>query len=105
MYKFSHQKFWIIDGKQVWLSTGNWGETDYPDGSGRFPPYKGNESSWRDVNRDFTIGITSSDAVGVFKNVLDQDYERGHDFKPYALEDLEPTYLSSTRNQFFHVLE
>ena len=97
LYTYSHQKFWIIDQKQVWLSTGNWGETDYPDGSGTFPPYKGNESQWRDINRDFTIGVVGGGIVGVYNNVMDQDYQRGHDFKPYSLDELEPTYLSTDR--------
>lgn len=89
-YKFSHQKYWVIDNKQVWLSTGNWGETDYPDGSGTFPAYKGHESTWRDVNRDFTIGVVGGGIVPVYTNVFSQDYQRGHDFKPYSLDEVEP---------------
>jgi len=82
-YRFSHQKFWILDNKQVWLSTGNWGETDYPDGSGTFPPYKGNESTWRDTNRDFTIGVQGSSVVSVYNNIFNEDYQRGHDYSPW----------------------
>jgi len=81
MFTYSHQKFWIIDSKQVWLSTGNWGSTDYPSDPQVFPPY-GSEG-WRDINRDFTVQLYNDDVVNVYENVLDQDYKRGYDFSPY----------------------
>jgi len=80
MYKYSHQKIWIIDSKSVWLSTGNWGETDYPTSPSTFPPYS--QSGWRDVNRDFTIEMINKGIVSVYENVLDQDYKIGKNFDP-----------------------
>ena len=46
-------------------STGNWGETDYPDAS-TFPPY-GN-TNWLKVNRDYTASITQQNVADVFAN-------------------------------------
>jgi len=80
MYTYSHQKYWIVDKKTVFLSTGNWGGTDYPLGSAVFPPY--GSATWRLTNRDFTIKITNADVVKIFQTVLDEDYERGYDWYP-----------------------
>jgi phosphatidylserine/phosphatidylglycerophosphate/cardiolipin synthase-like enzyme len=81
MYDYSHQKFWIINKKIVYLSTGNWGATDYPMGSSVFPPYN-NSAEWRLTNRDFTIKITNEDIVAIFQKLIDEDYERGWDWSP-----------------------
>jgi len=81
MFTYSHQKFWIIDSKEVWLSTGNWGSTDYPTDPQVFPPYT--SEGWRDINRDFTVQAFNDDLVNVYLNVLDQDYKRGYNFDPY----------------------
>lgn len=45
VYSFSHQKFWILDDV-LYMSTGNWGQSDYPTGSSTFPPYS--QTGWRD---------------------------------------------------------
>lgn len=79
-YQYCHQKFWIVDGKVVGLSTGNWSPSDYPSGDMTFPPYK--TSGWRVANRDYTIELTSPAAVSVFQNVLQTDYSAGSDFSP-----------------------
>lgn len=81
MYTYSHQKFWIIDGKILYLSTGNWGQSDYPSGSQVFPPYT-DPADWRLTNRDFTIKITNVDVISIFQKVLDQDYAIGWDWYP-----------------------
>jgi phosphatidylserine/phosphatidylglycerophosphate/cardiolipin synthase-like enzyme len=79
-FKYCHQKFWIIDGTTVFMSTGNWGYTDYPPGSNDFPPY-GN-SGWRKVNRDFTLRVKNKSIVDQFKKVLDEDYSKGSAWVP-----------------------
>jgi len=81
MYTYSHQKFWIVNKKVLFLSTGNWGGTDYPMGSSTFPPYNSG-NAWRLTNRDFTIQITNVGVVAIFQNLLTQDYERGYDWSP-----------------------
>eukprot|EP01091_Cochliopodium_minus_P019209 TRINITY_DN800_c0_g1_i2.p1 TRINITY_DN800_c0_g1~~TRINITY_DN800_c0_g1_i2.p1 ORF type:complete len:433 (-),score=134.89 TRINITY_DN800_c0_g1_i2:271-1569(-) len=81
MFTYTHSKFWIIDGTSVFVSSGNWGETDYPSGSSNvFPPY-GN-SNWRNANRDYTVNIQDSRIVNVFQDTLNGDYATGHDFYP-----------------------
>jgi len=79
-YTYSHQKYWIVDKTTLFLSTGNWGGTDYPFGSDVFPPY--GYSQWRLTNRDFTIKITNADIVAIFQKTLDEDYQRGWDWRP-----------------------
>lgn len=99
MYKFSHQKFWILDDV-VWISTGNemntdsilgnWGSTDYPSGSSVFPPYS--SSGWRLTNRDFSLRvilascvilqIKNAEVVSQFQTVLEEDYTRGEPWYP-----------------------
>jgi PLD-like domain len=80
LYSFSHQKFWILDDT-LFLSTGNWGQTDYPTGSSVFPPY--GQSGWRNTNRDFTVKIKNADVVAQFQKVLDEDFQRGTAWAPY----------------------
>jgi len=81
MYRYSHQKYWILDGHTVYMSTGNWGASDYPAGSMTFPPYNSG-SSWRDTNRDFTLGVRNDDIVAQFEKVLSEDYQRGTRWTP-----------------------
>jgi len=81
MYTYSHQKFWIVNKKVLFLSTGNWGGTDYPDGPSVFPPYNAGDA-WRLTNRDFTIQITNVDVVAIFQKLIDEDYQRGYDWHP-----------------------
>ncbi|KAG2386367.1 hypothetical protein C9374_002813 [Naegleria lovaniensis] len=80
--EFSHEKYWIIDDNILMMSTGNWRDTDYPNPPYVFPPKKGNESSWRNVNRDFTLRIDGSTAIlKKFVEVLNNDYNQGY---PYS---------------------
>jgi len=79
-FKYTHAKFWILDGSSVFMSTGNLGGTDYPEGSNTYPPY-GN-SNWRDVNRDQTIHVEDSTVVGIFQKLFDEDWKTGHNFYP-----------------------
>lgn len=73
-YTYSHQKFWIIDGEEVHLSTGNWSPTDYPVGL-VFPPYR--SSDWQDTNRNFIVGLKNSDIVSIFAKVIEEDGKNG----------------------------
>jgi len=79
-YEYSHQKYWILDGTTVWLSTGNWSPTDYPPGGDVFPVY--GESGWRNSNRDYTVKISHPDVVSIFQTVLDEDYSYGEQWAP-----------------------
>merc|ERR1711990_428263 len=79
-YQYCHQKFWIIDGKVVGLSTGNWSPSDYPGPPGTFVPYAEDKSKWRSTNRDYTLMVESPDLVKTFQNLLSTDYEAGSDF-------------------------
>jgi len=92
-YQYCHQKFWIVDGKTVGISTGNWSPSDYPEGEDTFVPYSKGASGWRVSNRDYTVEITSPSAVSVFQGLLDKDYAAGSDFNP---KDNLPQ-MSSTR--------
>lgn len=77
-YSFTHNKFWIVDGARVGMSTGNWSPSDYPSlppGSPSFPPYKSSE--WQSINRDFTINAADPAIVGTFATVLNEDFQRG----------------------------
>lgn len=80
-FEYCHQKFWIIDDAAVWLSSGNWGETDFPSGSNVFVPF-GIDDGWRNTNRDHTIKMVDKRIVAVFDKVLREDYERGYDWSP-----------------------
>lgn len=59
VFQYSHQKFWLLDYSQLFLSTGNWGDSDYPNGSATFPPY--GKAGWRVINRDYTVAVRSFD--------------------------------------------
>jgi len=79
-YTYSHQKYWILDGKTIWLSTGNWSPTDFPIGGNVYPPYP--QNGWRNSNRDFNIQINHPAVVSIFQTVLDEDYSRGQQWTP-----------------------
>jgi len=83
-YSYSHNKYWIVDGKEVGWSTGNWSPSDYPDHSNTYPPY-GSDDWWK-TNRDFTVYTDSAATVQVFQNVLWNDW-----YAPAAY-DWEPEY-------------
>jgi phosphatidylserine/phosphatidylglycerophosphate/cardiolipin synthase-like enzyme len=72
-YEYSHNKYWIIDGKTVSWSTGNWSPSDYPtDHSNTYPPY--GDSDWWDSNRDFTGYTTSAATVNSFSTLFQNDW-------------------------------
>jgi len=77
MYTYSHQKYWILDDSMVYLSTGNMGDTDFPDGSNDFPAYNQDPSSWRKTNRDFNVKMTDSKLVEVYETLFEKDYALG----------------------------
>jgi phosphatidylserine/phosphatidylglycerophosphate/cardiolipin synthase-like enzyme len=72
-YTYSHQKFWIVDGKTVCWSTGNLSPTDIPDASTtKFPPY--GEAGWVKANRDFSVCVRENrEVVARFQQVFDAD--------------------------------
>eukprot|EP01133_Synstelium_polycarpum_P016106 gene16106-19164_t len=82
MYTYSHQKYWILDDNRVYLSTGNWGDTDYPAGSDVFPAYDQNPSAWRKTNRDFTIKMQNSAIVEIYNNLFTEDFNLGYYWTP-----------------------
>jgi len=82
MFTYTHAKFWIIDGTNVFVSSGNWGETDYPSGSNVFVPYGNANPAWRNANRDYTVNIQDSRIISIFQDTLNGDWATGHDFYP-----------------------
>lgn len=84
VFQYSHQKFWIIDEglpeAVMFLSTGNWGSSDFPNGSNVFPPYS--SSSWRDTNRDFSVMMNDPTIISVFAEVISKDYAIGTNWSP-----------------------
>ncbi|RYY36336.1 hypothetical protein EON62_01810, partial [archaeon] len=80
-YRYTHNKYWIVDGNKVRLNTGNWSPSDYGTGNS-YPPY-GN-SGWQDINRDFVVMATSSELANVFTTVMNADYANGSDYSPYV---------------------
>eukprot|EP00817_Percolomonadidae_sp_ATCC50343_P000704 CAMPEP_0117421084 /NCGR_PEP_ID=MMETSP0758-20121206/2267_1 /TAXON_ID=63605 /ORGANISM="Percolomonas cosmopolitus, Strain AE-1 (ATCC 50343)" /LENGTH=301 /DNA_ID=CAMNT_0005203037 /DNA_START=370 /DNA_END=1272 /DNA_ORIENTATION=- len=78
---YSHQKYWIVNGDTVFMSTGNWSPSDYPTAPYVFPPY--GESNWRKVNRDYTLRISNSNGIlNRFSDLFISDYDQGYDFVP-----------------------
>jgi hypothetical protein len=89
-FTYSHQKYWVVDGTDLWMSTGNWSPTDYrTEPPYIFPPYQA--AGWRETNRDYNIHVTGNSAVtGQFLNVMSQDYSTGSAWKPWsALEEVK----------------
>lgn len=83
-YTYSHQKYWIIDGYQLGLSTGNWSPSDFnwpmPGENGAYPAYP--DPNWQLTNRDFQIISYDPNVIAVFNNVFNNDYARGQDYTP-----------------------
>jgi phosphatidylserine/phosphatidylglycerophosphate/cardiolipin synthase-like enzyme len=77
-FSFSHQKYWIVDGTTVHLSTGNWSPSDFPEGS-TFPPYKTSKAS---VNRDMLVVMESPKIVEIFSQVFQNDWIAGTPWQP-----------------------
>lgn len=76
---YSHQKFWIIDDHDLYLSTGNWSPTDYPAGSNEYPPYP--NSAWRKTNRNMTVRVSGNEAVlRRFQEVFSRDWDQSVPF-------------------------
>lgn len=87
-YVYSHQKYWVGDGKTVAISTGNWSPNDYPlalagDRGSRgepdsFPAFPA--SDWVNTNRDFTVFVKNTAFVQDFMDVFEGDYTQGSDY-------------------------
>jgi len=83
-FTFSHQKYWIVDGKKLGLSTGNWSPTDFNAAkggqAGAYPPYP--SADWQDTNRDIQFWTTDATVIGQFQTVMDNDFAAGTDYTP-----------------------
>eukprot|EP00762_Andalucia_godoyi_P006615 ANDGO_04980.mRNA.1 hypothetical protein DICPUDRAFT_96740 len=75
--RFNHEKFWIVDGTTVFLSSGNWSPTDYPSGSMTFTTFASNPNTWRKANRDITLAVTNPQIVSIFNQIFQIDFEDG----------------------------
>jgi len=80
-FEFCHQKFWLVDG-EVWLSSGNWGPSDFPFPQ-KFPPY--GKALWMSANRDHNIHVVSTDVANIFETVLTEDLLRAELWSPEIL--------------------
>ena len=90
VFTFAHQKFWVVDGRKVTVSTGDWTLTDTPPGT-VFPTYAHAPPSWVQVNRDFMLAIEHPDAAQVFESLLASDYAGGTVWKPSPSPTPSPT--------------
>ena len=80
-YTYSHQKYWVVDGKTVSLSSGNWSPTDSPaPPSDGYVPY--GKDGWSATNRDFNLRVNSSQVVSVFQTTFSQDLKRATPYMP-----------------------
>jgi len=78
---YSHQKYWVVDQRVVFMSTGNWSPTDYPLPPYVFPAF--GDPEWRKTNRDFTVRIENSPhTLQRFMDLFVQDYEQGSHYVP-----------------------
>jgi hypothetical protein len=72
-YEYSHNKYWVVDGKIACWSTGNWSPTDYPpDHDNTYPIY--GQPDWADSNRDYTLYTTSSYVLDSFTTLFQNDW-------------------------------
>lgn len=81
-FTYSHQKYWIIDGKKLGLSTGNWSPTDFnwPAAGEQWPPYS--SAGWQDSNRDIQFWTTDQTVITAFRTLLLNDFAAGSDYTP-----------------------
>jgi phosphatidylserine/phosphatidylglycerophosphate/cardiolipin synthase-like enzyme len=77
-FQFSHEKYWIIDGTTLHLSTGNWSPGDYPPGQSWEPRRKSGHS----VNRDLEIVLEQERLVAYFSRVYNADWAMGEQWEP-----------------------
>ena len=81
-YMYNHQKFWIVDGERLGLSTGNWSPTDFPGGGATFPTHEAGGDKWRRANRDFNVKVSGApDVVAVYQAVIDGDMKNAVPWK------------------------
>ncbi len=68
-FRFTHAKYWIIDGKYTFVYTGNWSPRSAPPA----------ESSYgsSDVNRDMGIAVVGEDIASYYTTVFNSDWEAG----------------------------
>lgn len=78
--QYSHQKYWIMDGETVGMSSGNWAPTDFPVQQ-VFPPYS--QPGWTACNRDMNVAVTDPSVVSTFQQVFDEDYNQGQKWHTY----------------------
>lgn len=83
-FTYSHNKFWIVDGQVLGLSTGNWSPTDFnhPGYKNDWPAYNQYPSEWQDTNRDIQFWTNDSSVVDIFRTVIINDAAMGADFTP-----------------------
>lgn len=79
-FSFSHQKYWIIDGETVHLSTGNWAHSDFPTRN-IFPAYKYPRYF---ANRDMIVIMKNPEVVNHFLQVFEKDKALGEKWSPLS---------------------
>lgn len=77
--RFDHQKYAVVDGKAVFLSSGNMSPSDYPGNipgfDNVFPPF--GQAGWRVANRDLNLFVTNAQVVGQFMSIFNIDFANG----------------------------
>ena len=79
IFEFEHEKFWVVDNRTLFLSSGNAGATDFPTGAAVFPPP--GHAGYRRVNRDHTVVLEQPALVAAYKQLMDEDWKRGTPFQ------------------------
>ena len=68
-FRFTHAKYWIIDGRYTFVYTGNW--------SNRSAPPAESSYSSSEANRDMGIAVVGEDIANYYTTVFESDWEAG----------------------------
>lgn len=73
-----HIKVAVRDGSTIWLSSGNWNNSNQPDFEPSDPPTDDDQKTARDHDRDWHVIIESKELADTFEAYLKHDYEVAH---------------------------
>ena len=74
-----HIKVAVRDGDTVWLSSGNWNNSNQPDFDPIGNPQPGDQTTARGSDRDWHVIVEDANLAGQFKAYLLNDYAVAHD--------------------------
>jgi phosphatidylserine/phosphatidylglycerophosphate/cardiolipin synthase-like enzyme len=79
-FKFSHQKFVIIDNVTTIVQAGNWARPSFPLNEWELDPYGGFSHKNYEGNREFNIAMTDEVVTQYYRDVFDYDWRIGTDY-------------------------